>query len=349
MRYFLANMLLGSFLVLSCQSFAQSGPSLAVDGKIISFDPKYVTPATESTRQEVVGQAQEIVDQALLKGLRTLGTIDLQRLREELSTVNVVTVRPGASAIGAGKFTVRLGSVYFVETRTVYLNGDTLFNNSRAKPLMIHEFLGALKYDDENYQISSILLSKQPNILAKRLSVKSTDFGNKLTKTPAKKIVNYNGDAISSGGTTVIGGGGDDILLSAKVYMIDHFDAWREKVLPVLLQDESVKTALAERRLDVRKFQDKVTQEAYFKYFLQTPFEPLTDKDNVPGKPISNLNEIDLIFGVFENKESSFYVRLSRNHWDWSIGNLSVEQSRFVTAGTIHFHLLMSYLTMKDQ
>ena len=136
----LSQFLLAGLLLLGCQTFAQSGPNLVVDGKVIPFDPKYVTPLDKESQERVVGQVQKVIDQAMAKGVSQIGTLDLRKLRQEIRTVKLMSVDFGAQAVGVGKFTIRLGSVYFSETKSLYLNQNVLYFESRAWPMLIHEF-----------------------------------------------------------------------------------------------------------------------------------------------------------------------------------------------------------------
>jgi len=281
MASILSQSLLAGFLVFSCQTFAQSGPVMAVNGKMVPFNSKYVSAIDEKSRKEVLRSVRDTVDRNLKLGVKNIGSLSLDKFRKDIESVNLVVVQNGVQAIGTGQFTIRMGSVYYTESKSIYLNQESFRWDSRAVPNLIHEFLGALGYTDENYQISTILLSEKPQLYLKRIPDVGS-FGSKLKKTPQSRVFHYDKGESSknSGGTTVVGGGGDEVLLNAKVYMLNQFDLWREKVLPFVLKDPSVLQEV-EPRVAVSKLLDPKRQDAYLKYFLQTPFENLTVKERM--------------------------------------------------------------------
>jgi len=351
MASILSQVLLAGVLLFGCQTFAQSGPNLVVNGKVIPFDPKYVTPVDEESGERVIGQVRTVIDKALAKGVSQVGALDLRKLRREIQTVKILIVNFGAQAVGVGKFTMRLGSVYFSETKSLYLNQNVLFSEARAWPMLIHEFLGALGYNDENYQLSSLILSENPRKNLQPFQIANNDLGNRLVVNPSQKLHNLGkGNALKSGGTTVIGGGGDEIMLAAKVYMIDKFDFFKDQLLPVLLQDPSIKKDIKEKfGLDPQDLLQPEAIHAYFRYFIETPFEVMTSREGVAKAPITDPNDVNKISGVYANEFSKGYVRLSRDHWDWSIGNLPLETSRMAIMANVHIHLLSYFLESRSK
>lgn len=333
-------------------------PQLVLGKDPIPYDGKYIVAWAAEDKAVFIEKARAPLKKALEKGVTHLHGIDLKRASEEFATVNLYAVHNGASAIGAGAFSVRFGSVYITETKSVYINTSSLENGGEpTHGLLTHEFFGALGYDDTNYQLTSVLVANQVSDIAKSLQsfvTKSKKPAKTQTSPRAKLYLNqYDKTGLknskSTGGVTVIGGGGDEVLITAKAFMLDHFTVWQKNFLtikdtPKLKEFLQSLTYLDLNQLDLKA---PIFQE-YLAHFVLLPFEPMTYQTGLTNSPIKSLEEVNAkAAGVFQNEHQDSYVRMSRDHWGQAINEMSLQQSQEFISLVLHSKLFADYLSTR--
>jgi hypothetical protein len=337
-------------LFFCSHSFAESGPDLYLEKekKIIPFDSSYVQLASADVTRKMFDFVTKRIDQTISQGITVIGNVDLQNVKQQIKSIRLYLVAMGVSAIGAGRFSIRQDFAYFPFTHSIYLNSGALQEDpERWLQLFLHECLGALEYNDENYQISSVIYSKNANVVTQKIKAQNADFSGKLIQNPHVDVKDFG--RMKSGGGTVVGGGGDEVLFSAKTYMIDHFDYFRTTVLPFFLEKYKNHEVSLHFGFDLdleSKINDQLIDE-YMIYFLKTPFESMTANEGVPDGPLSDMNDVEKIVGVFDNKLSTAFIRLSRKHWDWRIGSLSLDESRLLITNDVQLQLFAAFLVIK--
>jgi hypothetical protein len=183
------------------------------------------------------------VEMALEQGYEKIGKLSLSKLLKELDTVEWRTFEIGFLSGSGGK---RTTSIYMVKDRMVVINMIAL-QNLVGKPVplyswCLHEALGALGYDDENYEASSSISFLASNNDAGFENLTSIDF------------VKYNFDSFKrskkekfyqlAGGSTVIGGGGDATLIQFKQLLLKRYLTWIKEKKPEATAVE-IKTGFA--------------------------------------------------------------------------------------------------------
>lgn len=349
MNDLLFKAIVATTLIFACQSFGQPGPNLAIGQKIVPFDPKYISPANDITKTTILNHLNAKIDQALSDGVISIGTVELRKFKEQLKDIHFYVVAGGASAVGLGQFSVRLGSVYTSENKSIYINMDTFMDEpEKSLYLILHEAFGALGYNDVNYQLSCVLESRQRKSISDTIQKLNLNLAKKMTGSPHNQVKNYNSKVLA-GGTTVIGGGGDELLLRAKVFMLDQFEFWKIHILPVFLKTDDFLKIQAKISFEIKSKINEQFLNEYLVYFIQAPFEPLTIQTGpIPGQ-LSHPEDVDQIFGIFQNEFSPLFVRLSRDHWSWQMGSLNLEQSRLVIMSAIHTQFFFAYLNMRHE
>lgn len=163
--------------------------------------------------------------------------VDLNLLLSEIDQVSVYINPTNRAIIGSGN---RIGGVYFNEEKKVIINLSllniltgastrTAMSLIGSEVLLIHEFLGALGYPDENYEISSHLYMRSAH----------WDYGNNLIEASEKMLVNhleknskrlenisFDGELkvgplalAGNGSSTGVGGGGDPASAAIKMLL----------------------------------------------------------------------------------------------------------------------------------
>jgi hypothetical protein len=326
--------------IISCQSFGQLKPNLAFQGKIIPFDEKFTVEANPVLRGAILEGTTDAVDSLLSQGVVDIGNVNLLNFKEQIKQVNLLVVTGGATALGSGQFTVRMGNVYVPSTKTIYINEQTLvMNREGSAKLMPHEFLGALGYEDERYQISTIMLSRNAKLSAELINKNKIDLGKKSIRSEVKNMVNQKG----SGGVTIIGGGGDDLLFVAKLYMLDHYQEWQSWFRDKYLNESDYYGLALRKGIDLRvNLNDEVFND-YLTYFTGVGIEHMADHLRKTNEPLKNPVDIEQILNVYDENGEAF-IRLSREHWNYPLGPYTVEQSRMMMSMTLHTALFESYI-----
>lgn len=150
-----------------------------------------------------------------------LKVLDMTQLKNEILKVKLCVNLSDRPLIGSG---TRKGSIYFKEEQTIIFNSKELLSHQKSGPAlnMLHEFLGALGYSDQNYEITSYLYSV----------VHVESFGIETVKTVKKAAIqhlknsplvkdNINFSA-SEGGISGVGGGGDPEIVFLKALALNY-------------------------------------------------------------------------------------------------------------------------------
>lgn len=214
------------------------------------------TIRTQGTPNEVFRPISKAIIQRILdSGVTQVGEMDLGELLEDLDTVEWRTFDLGFLSGSGGK---RQTSIYLVEQRMVVVNTLALQNlvetQVRLNSWALHEALGALGYDDENYQISTSLafvagdftLSSlgQPNPAPNPSISNRADFVERTLSNVSR--TNIERTYGREGGTTVVGGGGDAPILELKQRLMNRLSNWLDTHHPSL---SNRKKQLAAQRL----------------------------------------------------------------------------------------------------
>ena len=152
-------------------------------------------------------------------GLKNIEQLNLKKLLKELDQVNWQTNDYGFFAGSEG---ARTTSVYLVKDKTVIVNLQML-HNLIGKPVhlnnwALHEAMGALGYDDENYDLSSSIafLANTKHDIQSSLDYVKNNFAV-ITKAKDDKVYALRG------GSTVVGGGGDAVLIELKQRLLERY------------------------------------------------------------------------------------------------------------------------------
>jgi hypothetical protein len=147
------------------------------------------------------------------KGIERVGDFDLKVFEDQLKDLKWKTF---SSKDPRPSFAEGRRSAYFrSDLNTVFVATDVPASAAEAvTTLELHEALGALKYNDRNYSMSSAL-----NLLNK---IKKSDDRQALAKDLGKTVFSKT-DMLSSGSGTSVGGGGDLIALFVKSRVLSEF------------------------------------------------------------------------------------------------------------------------------
>ncbi len=325
--------------MISCQSFGQVKPNLAFQGQVIPFDEKFTVVPSPGLKDAILKDATLTVDSLLSQGVVDIGNVNLPQFKEQIKQVHLLVVTGGATALGSGQFTVRMGNVYIPSTKTIYINEQTLVRNPEGSTkLMPHELLGALGYEDEKYQISTVMFSKNAKLAAELINKSKIDLGKKSVRSEAKNMTNRQ----SSGGVTIIGGGGDELLFAAKLYMLDHYQEWQSWFRDKYLNESDYYDVALKKGVDLRaNLNDEVFND-YLTYFTGIGIEHMPAYLRKTDMPLKNPTDFEQIMNLY-NENGETFIRLSREHWNYPIGSYTVEQSRMMMSMTLHTALFGHY------
>ncbi len=167
--------------------------------------------------------ARKHVDILLKRGIKKIGNLNLLKLAKELNTVEWRTFEIGFLV---GSNDERSTSIYIVKDRMVIVNFLS-FQNLAGQPVHVyswalHEGLGALGYNDENYELSaSISFLAENSHLASLSTIYYLDEQFEVTAR-SRQGRNY----VNAGGSTIVGGGGDAIIIELKQRLLKRYFDW---------------------------------------------------------------------------------------------------------------------------
>lgn len=156
------------------------------------------------------------LDKIESKGATKIGDIPISKLKEDFTGVKLLELPGAGFTVGSNG---RLGGLNLTEQKTVILSPLVLKQNSltQNRVLLTHEFLEANGYDDENYQITSMI-----EVLAKENEpqIKNQQYFGDY-KSPTRRTANRKSSITTENGTTTgVGGGGDGIAAEAKSILL---------------------------------------------------------------------------------------------------------------------------------
>ncbi|MCK6596208.1 MAG: hypothetical protein L6Q37_08980 [Bdellovibrionaceae bacterium] len=127
----------------------------------------------------------------------------------------------------------RMDDFYLTNTCVGVMNNETLVHDSSALvALVLHIFLGACGWQDENYQLSLALLSYEESLASSSESpIHQIDHKRLFPANFNELIRNHNKttkELLFSGGFTSVGGGGDVNSLKTKLLMYSYLFSLNE-------------------------------------------------------------------------------------------------------------------------
>lgn len=142
-------------------------------------------------------KAEQTITDIIGSGVTKIGDLDLLVLREEIKTINYHNIEGEISSVAGGR-----NSAYYLAGEVFSKTDLERYGQQAINLLALHESLGALGYEDSNYQ-KSILIEIFKDLPQ---GLQSDFLKNQLTQQVFdEKHLNYN----DNGGATGIGGGGD--------------------------------------------------------------------------------------------------------------------------------------------
>jgi hypothetical protein len=204
-------------IIFSSLSNAENKCNLPVSLKMVSqaspFKIQTIRPAFEFEAKIWKESIVRIIKMSIERGRKFIGPINFEYLIGQVNGINLCINTSSNAIVGSG---TRTGSVYFSKENLVVVN-LALLNELRNQPgaglMMIHEFLGALGYPDQDYAISTyIYLKIHPEIVSNNDLV----IVEKALDQYLRPIIILAGDGGASGGP----GGGDPYAPEIKTLII---------------------------------------------------------------------------------------------------------------------------------
>lgn len=185
------------------------------------YEQGTIRKATPAEKKEFLSVIALITNRAFPNGSTGLENFDVKKFLRDIPSVNLYVNTSDQALIGSG---TRTGSLYLVEQKAVILNISLLAiltSDPGAGILLIHEYLGALGYPDEQNQISAYFyLQLHSNKLPPAdLSLLKEKLNEHLQKNP---MVTKN-TLFEAGGATGVGGGGDPAIAEIKALTLIAF------------------------------------------------------------------------------------------------------------------------------
>lgn len=193
--------------------------------------------------------------------IKRAGWLDFEKIKNEINNVKVCVNLSTKPIYGSG---VRTGSVYLTEEKTIIFNlvrYKAVDNQTQGADMglalnMLHEFLGALGYPDENYEITSfVYLNVQADYFGDEVvSSVQESFVSAIKDTQMRKL-NIRSELTARGGASGVGGGGDSVLIPLKSFS-----------LVLLLMNKDYFELIFKRKLDFKKIS---------RYLIEQQLEPV--------------------------------------------------------------------------
>lgn len=212
--------LLSFMLMLSVMAHAESsgGGSLSYQELVERARSDYQKKVEVILSLPPPETSQKILSDLISSGHRNLGALDLVQARDGMKSIRWLALGEQGVAVGSGA--ARRGSaVNLTEEKAVLINIPMIASGNRVSKeqleiLYLHEGLGAQGYDDEEYQISTVLY-----LLNQGANIDSSYFDKEFKKTSKPRATNrvYRNE---DGGTSV-GGGGDINSLGINTQVVE--------------------------------------------------------------------------------------------------------------------------------
>jgi hypothetical protein len=239
-----------SSFILACLLAILAAPGVAISGEVQN-------PVSVETVTIVREKSTLILDKLLSLGINKVKGLDLVNLRNQIPQVRWRALAPGETV---PDFVGHRTSAFYKTGKKIVtiLANPQHINDWVIATIALHESLGALNYDDRNYQISMGLLSM---VLPKGDDPQAQ---NKRAFR-ADHLVQV---AMLDGGATSVGGGGDFIGLLAKIQTL------------YLIGAQGGAGLLAEVPQVFRYQKNPNATLDYFGEFMKMDFEADYDKDS---------------------------------------------------------------------
>ncbi len=206
------------------------------------------------------------IDKLLGQNIVKIGNMNLEKLSAELDTVEWRTFDLGYLGGSGGN---RMTSIYIVKDKMVVINSLSL-QGLVGKPVhmfswALHEGLGALGYDDENYELSSSIsfLADNPSLM----SLSGVDYVKDNFKELKRSSLGRT--YAMSGGSTVVGGGGDAIIIDLKQRLLKRYFDWIKKNHSYKTAEEVKRGFLTLTKLKMEMFLETNADYANASFWLE--------------------------------------------------------------------------------
>lgn len=246
------NKMFSYFILLSLISFASTGRGGEIDLNLplLQKEQDYnldgtIKPATPEEKQYFTNLLNTWFTKYNPQASRNLEWFDVDNFLNEVNSVNLILNRSDKAVVGSE---VRSGSVYLTESKSILLNISLM--SSLTSPhertagtavgseiALIHEYLGALGYPDDNYELSLYLwMQTFPEYYSPQmLSVMEETLGSHLQNN-GRRLDNIefqlpDGSILhNSGSSTVVGGGGDPASAAIKNFTLLHLSNNKKRI-----------------------------------------------------------------------------------------------------------------------
>ena len=185
----------------------------------ILWEPKVLGTANEYFRP----LSQLPLDRLIDRGIFKIGSINLKQLRKKIGKVNWDVLAYGMiSGSGDKRFT----AVNYMRDKRVIINRQIFerFADQYNESFLLHEALGAIGINDENYQLSSLIgslgMEEDMDVLKRKIS--EIEKSGSLKTDRRWLEVRYQ---LEEGGT-IIGGGGDIETINFKTRCLSLYGEW---------------------------------------------------------------------------------------------------------------------------
>lgn len=239
---------------------------------------------TLSHAQERLGQAwPEIIDGLRSQGISKVGGLDLNKFKADAQKITWKKNLQAAPDLVAG---MRKSAYYIYKNNEIHVSKNLPTETLESLPdLELHELLGALRYEDNQYEISTSLRllheTKSPELRQKLLN----NFSNTLFTKERLKIYD--------GGSSV-GGGGDIRALHIKNYILKKILSSRSSVSADFYRSYPL--------INFEPVDDPRMDVAVMRYWARGPeaLKKLGYKERIP---------------VYNNVQEMIYLYIPMNRW----------------------------------
>jgi hypothetical protein len=181
-------------------------------------------------------------------GGELIGDISISELKAEMERVETFAFFEPRALYGKNG---RVDAVNFVETKAVFIYGPNTSENTllQNRLLMTHEFIEAAGFDDEHYQISTMIYVLVKAADPKALNLRMFGFYKSPPRITKNRVFELPIELARGGTTTGVGSGGDGPSAEAKVVFATLWLQLLERE-----RDETGRdiTALKKRIMDVQ-------------------------------------------------------------------------------------------------
>lgn len=221
--------LFGVLIIFALSTSAQARPVAATVEQLESLLRKgsdsngLLRQATERERSLWLAVALKALSEIENFGLKKVASIDVPDLVEKVKTVRIFVNRTTSPLIGSQ---TRRGSVYLSRERAVILNlvsfEDVAPSDLQGSSIMVlHEFMGALGFPDQNYEVSLTLyfashLHHMPSIRAKFPVLEDALREHLKRSRPLDENIRFK----LAGGVSGVGGGGEPTPVEVKMQLL---------------------------------------------------------------------------------------------------------------------------------